>query len=313
MLHDPYRGFRPLLTVAAALGLGFAAAPGLAAPPAPASRTADAIPDPAAPVDVELELALLVDSSDSIDPNEYALQVEGYAAAFRDPEVQAAALGVDGIAVRYVLWASYDQQMTFGWMRLETANDCLRFADRIEAMGRPYAGGTLMARALDEALHDLANNNIHSRRQVIDVSGDGIDTGYKVVERYGDAFFALDPTDRDAIGRFYDDVAFGDRSFFPMSRAAFVDEVAACGPEETYRNHFGRHWQDVTADLPATGYLNGISIGPAPHLQRWYEDVLPRGDGAFAMNAPDFTAFGEAIKRKLIREISEVPTAVAYD
>ena len=61
----------------------------------------------AAAPDVDLELVLAVDVSRSMDYDEQRLQRDGYAAAFRHPEVIAAissgALGK--IAVTYVEWA----------------------------------------------------------------------------------------------------------------------------------------------------------------------------------------------------------------
>jgi predicted DsbA family dithiol-disulfide isomerase len=53
----------------------------LAAPPAAAQGTA---------TPVDLELVLAIDASYSIDNAEFRLQMEGIAAAFRDPEIQAA-------------------------------------------------------------------------------------------------------------------------------------------------------------------------------------------------------------------------------
>ena len=43
---------------------------------------------------VAIELVLALDCSASVDSDEYALQLEGLAAAFRDPEVLAA---IDGL------------------------------------------------------------------------------------------------------------------------------------------------------------------------------------------------------------------------
>ena len=42
---------------------------------------------------VDLELVLAIDTSGSVDPWEFNLQLRGIAAAFRDPEVQAAIEG----------------------------------------------------------------------------------------------------------------------------------------------------------------------------------------------------------------------------
>ena len=47
----------------------------------------------AAGAPVELELVLAVDASSSVDDGEFALQMQGIAAAFRNPDVQAAIRG----------------------------------------------------------------------------------------------------------------------------------------------------------------------------------------------------------------------------
>ncbi len=60
-----------------------------------------------AQVDVDLELVLAVDASGSVDQQEYALQIQGIAASFRDETVLAALRsGAQGrIAVALVTWA----------------------------------------------------------------------------------------------------------------------------------------------------------------------------------------------------------------
>src|SRR5262245_45871937 len=59
---------------------------------------------------VALELVLAIDSSASVDEREFALQVSGIAAAFRNPEVIAAieSLGSLGMAVSLVQWSAPD-------------------------------------------------------------------------------------------------------------------------------------------------------------------------------------------------------------
>ena len=54
---------------------------------------------PAAAQECRIALALGIDVSSSVDPDEYALQAGGLAAALRDPEVAAAFLAVPGAQV----------------------------------------------------------------------------------------------------------------------------------------------------------------------------------------------------------------------
>lgn len=79
-------------------------------------------------------------------------------------------------------------------------------------------------------------------------------------------------------------------------------------------NAYGRPWDEVLLARKPTTTINGISIGDNPDLIQWYEDTVPQGEGAFAMNARSFEDFGDAIKQKLIREITpESNPLVGYD
>src|SRR5690606_33762058 len=61
---------------------------------------------------VELELVLAVDTSSSVSPEEFDLQMRGFAGAFRDPTVIAAigATGGSGIAVAMIQWSDNRRQ-----------------------------------------------------------------------------------------------------------------------------------------------------------------------------------------------------------
>src|SRR5262245_54226366 len=83
---------------------------------------------------VDLALVLAVDVSYSMDPDEQALQREGYIEAFRSSLVhRAIAEGALGrIAVTYVEWASAsDQQVVIPWMNINGAEAAFEFADRL--------------------------------------------------------------------------------------------------------------------------------------------------------------------------------------
>src|SRR6266436_10074927 len=100
-----------ILTIgtAALLAVAGFAAPGLA--PRYAYNSVTAVP-----VDVELVLAVAV--SYSMDPDEQALQREGYITGFTSREfMQALRNGVNGkIAVTYFEWAgTYDQKIIVPW------------------------------------------------------------------------------------------------------------------------------------------------------------------------------------------------------
>lgn len=125
--------------------------------------------------DVELELVLAVDSSASVDSDEFDLQLFGMARAFRDPEVVAAieAQGQLGIAVAMVQWSSY-ASLVVGWARLTNAAEAEAFAAAIERAPRRTIGVTTgIGSALSLSSLLLASNDYRGRRQVIDISGDG--------------------------------------------------------------------------------------------------------------------------------------------
>ncbi len=126
---------------------------------------------------VDLELVLAIDVSGSVNETEYALQVEGLAAAFNDPDVIAAIsrAGPNGIAVAIVQWSGRDQhEKAVGWTHLQSRESIDGFAARVSRMKRRFwAGDTLLGRALNFSSSQFLNNGFSANRRVIDVSGDG--------------------------------------------------------------------------------------------------------------------------------------------
>src|SRR5262245_30664233 len=85
---------------------------------------------------VDLELALTVDVSLSMDLDEQRLQRDGYVAAFRDPQVwQAIKSGPTGrIAVTYIEWAGqFVQQTVLPWTLIDGPEAAQAFAAALEA------------------------------------------------------------------------------------------------------------------------------------------------------------------------------------
>lgn len=125
---------------------------------------------------VDLELVLAIDTSGSVDPWEFNLQILGLAEAFRDPEVQAAIAGStpNGIAVAVVQWSGpTEQALATPWMLVSDRLSAELLATGIEVMGRQFMGRTGIAGALAYALRMLTNNGFVGHRRVIDLSGDG--------------------------------------------------------------------------------------------------------------------------------------------
>jgi len=129
----------------------------------------------ASPVDLELMLA--VDVSASVDGREYAYQVQGLAAAFRDPEIAAAIrrAGPDGIAVSVMHWAGGRAPVTaIDWTHLQSDHSIAAFADALAAMPRRFTGSdTWLGQALRFGTRAILENGYTAPRQLIDLSADG--------------------------------------------------------------------------------------------------------------------------------------------
>jgi len=131
---------------------------------------------PAAASLVELELVLAIDVSASVNDAEYELQRAGTAAAFRDPQVQAAVeMAPGGIAVAAFQWASQGyQRVAIPWTRLQSRDSLEAFAAEIERMPRLISGGgTMIHAALVFGQDMFATSPVSGRRRIIDLAGNG--------------------------------------------------------------------------------------------------------------------------------------------
>jgi hypothetical protein len=125
---------------------------------------------------VDLALVLAVDCSGSVDAREYNLQMGGIAAAFRSPEIIAAALSgpTHKIAVNILTWGDPDEQkFESGWMVISSPQSAEAFAQMASGVERRVGGGTGLGNAISYGLTLLKSPEISASRQVIDVSGDG--------------------------------------------------------------------------------------------------------------------------------------------
>ena len=127
-------------------------------------------------VEVDLHLVLAVDVSRSIDDQEYALQRQGYADAFRHPAVLEAIQANPHrvIAVTLFEWAGADFQMVqVPWTLVADEESGALFADTLLARPRSFYGWTSVSGAIDFGVALLARSPHESQRKVIDISGDG--------------------------------------------------------------------------------------------------------------------------------------------
>lgn len=131
--------------------------------------------DESGPVDVQLVLA--IDSSTSVNMDEYYLQLEGYAAAFRHDDLLKAIRSGEhkAIAVCLFEWSGDRQQnVNLAWRRLSDAADLRAFATELETAPRLVIGGeTAIGAAIDFGADLLDSSGFAGARRVIDISGDG--------------------------------------------------------------------------------------------------------------------------------------------
>ncbi len=138
--------------------------------------------------EVDLELVLAMDASGSISETEYILQLEGTAAAFRDPSIQAAITSgpVGKIAVTIMLWSDAAfPKVNSGWFVLDSPQSANAFAALVsnfqlttEKTIGVGGGGTGIGAGVQEALKLINSNGYQGLRRVIDVSGDGVETEF---------------------------------------------------------------------------------------------------------------------------------------
>lgn len=123
-----------------------------------------------------LALVLAIDVSSSVDERDYRLQMQGLASAFGDPTIQQAIVGVGGILVTAFEWSGRRQQVEIApWTFLANQTDIAGFANRITRHPRRYnAFPTALGYALGHAAGRLQQAPLRCARQVIDVSGDGV-------------------------------------------------------------------------------------------------------------------------------------------
>lgn len=133
---------------------------------------------------VDLRLILAADVSRSVDPDEFRLQREGYAAAFTNPKVlQAIQSGpYRSIAVTFVEWSGVEaQRVVADWTVIRDEETGGGFANTLLTAPRSFAGFTSISAALDFSMRHFESSGVTSDRRVIDVSGDGTNNGGRPV------------------------------------------------------------------------------------------------------------------------------------
>ena len=208
-----------------------------------------------APQPVDLELVLAVDVSFSMDPEEQALQRQGYVEAFRHPEVVAAIVSgpLGRIAVTYVEWGGHAEQIV-PWTLIDGGVSAERFANALAARPLQRISFTSISNALLFGQRLFRNSGFRGLRRVVDVSGDGPNNGGAPV-----------PLARDTL----------------LADGIVIDGLAIM-------------LEGAPAADPAA--IRDLDI--------YYEKCVTGGPGAFVMTVAEPGRFAEAIRRKLVLEIT---------
>jgi hypothetical protein len=246
------RNFAVVAAIAAAwLELASSAAP---TPPKFADTRASAVP-------VDVELVIAVDSSYSMDPEEQALQREGYVLALTSKEfLQALRQGAHGkIAVTYFEWAGHtDQKIVMPWRMIDGPESADAVAAEISRAPYRRASRTSISGALRFAKPLFDDSGYKGLRRVIDVSGDGANNSGPLVHLTRDDVLAAGITinglpimlkrpnsgtmDIEELDVYYEDCVIGGpgsfvipirerEKFIEATRTKLVLEIAGRQPE----------------------------------------------------------------------------------
>jgi Ca-activated chloride channel family protein len=181
-----------------------------------------------------LELILAVDVSGSIDEQEFALQMEGLAAAFEDRAlIDAVEVQEGSVLVTLTQWsgASRQRQVT-AWHLLDSGASMAAFARAIRHSGRDWRNySTAIGEALRHALKVGETAPERCRRRVVDVSGDGVNNEGRAPRAMADALAAIGYTVNglvirgdtpDPVKHYEVNVLAGPRAFLEVA-ASFKD------------------------------------------------------------------------------------------
>ena len=211
--------------------------------------------------EVDVELALAVDISFSMDPEEQELQREGYIHALTSREfLSALKQGIHGkVAITYFEWANINERRVIvPWRLIDGPEAADAFVAEIARAPYRRASRTSVSGALEFAAELFEKSPYKGIRRVIDVSGDGANNNGPPVAIVRDEVLSKgfvinglpimlkDPIgsgmDIDALDIYYEDCVIGgpgafvipikERSKFKeATRTKLLQEIAALPPE----------------------------------------------------------------------------------
>jgi Protein of unknown function (DUF1194) len=159
---------------------------GFAAAPVPIPAFPQNLPSATGPQEVDVELVLAIDVSGSIDYQEAELQRKGTAEAFLSKEViqaiQSGSLGRIGVAAVYFSSRAYGWMgVPVNWMIVRDQKSAEEFIHTLITAERHSGRGTSISDALELSQRMLERGPFRSAKQVIDVSGDGVNNAGRPV------------------------------------------------------------------------------------------------------------------------------------
>lgn len=193
---------------------------------------------------VDLELAMLVDVSRSVDAREFLQQRDGYVTAFKDPALynEYIAKGeFKRIAATLIYWSSPDKRVVaVDWRLIDSVEASVAFGEalfaatpgKVDLSGatRPFDGTTAPGSAILFAFPQFVSNAFEGARKVIILSGDGTENAgpatNKVrddaLENGVDTINAL-PIGSEALRAWFSKNVQGGKNAFTVSARDFPD------------------------------------------------------------------------------------------
>jgi hypothetical protein len=175
--------------------------------------------------DVDLALVLAIDVSGSVNAERWELQRRGYETAFNSAEVmQSITSGPHkAIAVTMVEWSGQNhQKQVVEWIVIDDQLSAATFASLMAEAPRVYSDWTSISAALDFVVPLFRKSGVTAGRNIIDVSGDGVNNqGRPIDDARTDALakgIVINGlpilSDYDALDGYYEDHVIGGAGAF---------------------------------------------------------------------------------------------------